>query len=95
MIVFVMIVVMIVGSLFIEINNGNLMEIRIQQNRFNPTKFSPDPSHFMFEINVGKGRNRHKTTPNLNLRSILRRFRNSSLNFRFVVCRIRFFPTLI
>ena len=29
-------------------------------------KGSPDPSHFSFEINVGKRRIRHRTTPNLN-----------------------------
>ena len=29
-------------------------------------KGSSDPSHFIFEINVGKGRIRHRTTPNLN-----------------------------
>ena len=29
-------------------------------------KGSPDSSHFIFEINVGKGRIRHRTTPNLN-----------------------------
>jgi len=28
-------------------------------------KGSSDPSHFIFEINVGKGRIRHRTTLNL------------------------------
>ena len=28
-------------------------------------KGSPDSSHFIFEINVGKGRIRYKTTPKL------------------------------
>ena len=31
-------------------------------------KGSQDPSHFIFEINVGKGRIRHKTTLNLNIK---------------------------
>jgi len=51
-----------------------------------------DPSRLIFEINVGR---EHITTSNLNLQSTLSRFRNSSLNFRVVVYRIRFFPTLI
>ena len=29
-------------------------------------KGSPDPSHFIFEIKVGKSRIRHRTTLNLN-----------------------------
>ena len=29
-------------------------------------KGSSDPSHFIFAINVGKSRIRHRTTPNLN-----------------------------
>ena len=29
-------------------------------------KGSPDPSHFIFEINIGKGRIRHRTTLKLN-----------------------------
>ena len=29
-------------------------------------KGSSDPSHFIFEINIGKGRIRHATTPKLN-----------------------------
>ena len=31
-----------------------------------PFKGSPDSSHFFFEINVGKSRNRYRTTLNLN-----------------------------
>ena len=58
-------------------------------------KGSPDPSHFIFGSNVGKGRIRHITTLNLNLQSILSRSRNVLFNFRVVVCRIRLFPTLI
>ena len=41
-----------------------------QSKLFYPTendlKGSSDPSHFIFEINVGKGRIRHRTTPNWN-----------------------------
>ena len=44
-------------------------------------KDSPDQSHFIFGINVGKRRNRHITTLKLNLQSIFIRSRNSSLNF--------------
>ena len=58
-------------------------------------KGSTDPSRFIFEISVGKGRIRHITTLNLNLQSTLSRSGNLSFNFRFVVCRIRLFPTLI
>ena len=31
-----------------------------------PPKGSSDPSHFIFEINVGKGRIRHRTTLKFN-----------------------------
>ena len=58
-------------------------------------KGSSDPSHFIFEINVGKSRIRHRTTLNLNLQPIFSRSRNSPFSFRVVVCRIRLFPTLI
>ena len=58
-------------------------------------KGSSDPSHFSFEINVGKSRNRQRTTLNLNAQSIFSRSRNSSFNFRVVLCRFRLFPTLI
>ena len=51
--------------------------------------------HFIFEINVGRGRIRHKTTLNLNLQTIFSLSRNSSFNFRVVLCRIRLFATLI
>ena len=54
-----------------------------------------DPSHFIFEINVGKSRIRHIMTLYLILQSILIRSWNSSVNFRVVVRRIRLFPTLI
>ena len=59
----------------------------------NPFLIKKVKSHF--EINVGKKRIRHITTLNLNLESILSRFRKSSVNFIVVVCRIRLFPTLI
>ena len=62
---------------------------------FKKFKGSQDRSHFIFETNVGKRRIRHRTTLNLKFQSILRRSRNSSLNSRVVVCRIRLFPTLI
>ena len=58
-------------------------------------KGSSDPSQFIFEINVGKSRIRHRTTLNLNIQSILTRSRNSSFRFRVVLWRIRLFPTLI
>ena len=52
-----------------------------------PFKGSSDPSHFILEINVVKGRIRHRTTLNFI------RF-ESRFNVRFVLCRIRLFPTL-
>ena len=58
-------------------------------------KGSSDPTHFIFEINVGKRRIRPGTTLNLNLQSNFNVLKKSSFNFRVVVCRIRFFPTLI
>ena len=67
----------------------------IQQLKLKAFKGSPYPSHFIFEINVGKKRIRHRTTLHLNLHSIMSRFRNSSFNFREVLCRIRLFPTII
>ena len=48
-----------------------------------------------FEINVGKRRIRHRTTLNLNSKSILIRSRISSFNFSVVLCRIRLFPSFI
>ena len=47
-------------------------------------KDSPDPSHFIFENNVGKSRIRPCTTLNLD-----------DAIFEFLLCRIRLFPTLI
>ena len=63
-------------------------------------KGSSDQIHFFLEINVGKSRIRHTTTLNLNLLSRIWvnfpvRSRNSSFNFRVVLCRIRSLPILI
>ena len=57
-------------------------------------KGSSDPSHFIFEINVGKSRIRHRTTLKLN-DEFLDRLKMTSFKFRVVLCRIRLFPTLI
>ena len=46
-------------------------------NFFEFFKGSSHTRHFIFEINVGKGRIRHTTTLILNLQSILSRSRNS------------------
>ena len=61
-------------------------------------KDSSDPSHFIFEINVGKRRIRHVATYNDS--AISRWISRStkigwSFKFRVVICRIRLFPTLI
>ena len=58
-------------------------------------KGSPNPSHFIFEINVGRMRIRHITTLNLNLQSISSWSISPLFNSRVVVCRIRSLPTLI
>ena len=58
-------------------------------------KGRPDLSYFIFEINVGKKRIGHKTTPNFIIQSILNRSKNSLFNFRVVLCRIRLFPISI
>ena len=52
-------------------------------------------SHFIFEINVGKSRIRHTTTPNLNDELLDRLKIDCRFNFRVVLYRIRLFPTLI
>ena len=54
-------------------------------------KGSSDASHFIFEINVGKSRIRHTTTLKLS-NEFLDRLK---IEFRVVLCRIRFFPRLI
>ena len=38
----------------------------IEDGSYSVVKGSPDPSHFIFEINPGKRRIRHRTTLNLN-----------------------------
>ena len=75
-------------SLFMESLDANIHFI----------KDSPDQSHFIFEINVGKKRIRHRTTLNFewsHVQSVLIRSWNSSFNFRLIVSRIRLFPTLV
>ena len=52
--------------------------------RHNNLKGSPDQTHFIFEIIVGKRQIRHKNRWNM-----------TSFKFRVVLCRIRLFPTLI
>ena len=58
-------------------------------------KGSSDPSHFIFEINVGKSRIRHTTTLKLSYEFLDRLKINWRFKFRVIVCRIRFFLTLI
>ena len=53
-------------------------------------KASSDVSHFILEINVGKSRIRHTTTLKLS-NEFLDRLK---IEFRVVLCRIRFFPRL-
>ena len=81
----------------------------IQANKIQNSKFtkvgsriikgSPDPSHFIFEINLGKSRIRHTTTLKLNdefPRRLQIDLRSRYLiKFRVVLCRIRHLPTLI
>ena len=52
-------------------------------------KGSPDSSHFTFVINFGKSRIQHITTLSLNFQPVFSQPRNSSFNFRVVLCRIR------
>ena len=58
-------------------------------------KSIPDLNHFIFEINVGKSRIRHKTTRNLNFQIYEKSIEDDTLKFSDVSCRIRLFPTLI
>ena len=69
------------------------IKILIGENlrNFQSFKGSSDPN-FIFEINFGKRRIRHRTTLNLN-DAIFNRI--EYLNFGVVLCRIRLFPTLI
>ena len=50
-------------------------------------KGSSGTCHFIFQVNVGKRRIRHRKKLNLNLTSILSQSRNSSFNFSVVVCQ--------
>ena len=67
--------------------------------RHNNFKDSPDPSHFIFEIIVGKSRIRHRTVLDFEWEIISlspqNRLNMPWLKFRVVLCRIRLFPTLI
>ena len=70
--------------------------------RLNPGMFkififkgSPYPSHFIFEINVGKRQIRHTTTLTLNDEFRDRLKIDWKFKFRIDICRIRLFPTLI
>ena len=58
-------------------------------------KGSSDPNHFIFKINVGNSRIRHRTTLNLNDEFLDRVKIDWIFKFRVVLCRIRLFPTLI
>ena len=65
---------------------------------FEKFKGSPDPNHFIFEINVGKGRIRNSLWNKERLCNWIARSDRlgmASFKFRVVLCRIRFFPTLI
>ena len=66
----------------------------IHTNNADLFKGSPEPIHFIFEINVGKSRIRHRTTLNLNdvdFESIFKFI----IQFRVLLCRMRPFPTWI
>ena len=59
-------------------------------------KGSPDQSHFIFEINVGKRRIRHNTsTLKLNESFPDQLKIDWRFKFRIVLCRIRLFPSMI
>ena len=63
-------------------------------------KSSSDLRHFVFKINIGRERMRHKTTLKLNDEFLdrtgkLTQILESRFKFRVVVCRIQLFPTLI
>ena len=64
------------------------MESQARFELYYDFKDSLDTSHFIFEINIGKGRIRHQgsTTSRLTM---------TSFKFRLVACRIRLFPALI
>ena len=58
-------------------------------------KGSPDQTHFIFEINVGEGRIRHRRTQESNFQIDSKTTEDDIIESRFVLCRIRLFPTLI
>ena len=58
-------------------------------------KSSLCPSHFIFDINVGKRRIRHTTTLKLDDEFLNRLKIDLRFKLRVVICRIYFFPTLI
>ena len=49
-----------------KIQDGEDVHVMMSPEYHNDFKGSSDPSHFIFEINVGKSRNRHRTTLKLN-----------------------------
>ena len=63
--------------------------------KINIFKGSPALNHFIFEINVGKGRTRHTTTLNLNDEFFDQPKIDCRLKFGVVLCRIRSFPAWI
>ena len=69
-------------ALFVHILTKNLI------------KDSSDPSHFIFEINLGNRRIRHATALKLN-EEFISRLEMTSFKFRVILCRIRLFSTLI
>ena len=50
----------------IEICPGKNHKLMLENGTMSNFKGSSDPSHFIFEINIGKSRIRHRTTLNLN-----------------------------
>ena len=84
--------------LLLDIMSGDKFGFRIsvfQLIRVVHFKGSSDPSHFIFEIIVGKGRIRHRTTLKLNIWIDPNRLNMASFKFRVVLCRNRLFRTLI
>ena len=73
----------------------NFPSSKFFNEEFRNFKGSSDPNHFIFEINVGNSRIRHKTTLNLNDAFLDRLKIDCRFKFRVVLCRIRLFPTLI
>jgi len=73
-----------------ETDPSSISEVLIQM-----FKGSPYPSHFIFEINVGKMRIRHTMTLKMNDEFLDRLKIYWKFKFTVVVFRIRLFPTLI